>query len=74
MGGVLHGFLAGAMASVSTHKADKKEEDYKVRHITFSRKKIQALILIEGEQKKSTQTFLSLEAKSYRPECFKAFK
>ena len=30
IGGVLHGFIAGAMASVSTHKADKKEKDYKV--------------------------------------------
>ena len=57
MGGVLHGFLAGAMASVSTHKADKKEEDYKVRHIPFSRTKIQALILIEGEQKKVHKRF-----------------
>ena len=57
MGGVLHGFIAGAMASVSTHKADKKEEDYKVRHIPFSRTKIQALILIEGEQKKVHKRF-----------------
>ena len=30
--------------------------------------------IVEGEQKKSTQTFLSLEAISYRPECFKALK
>ena len=33
LGGVLHGFIAGAMASFSTHKAGKKEKDYKVRHI-----------------------------------------
>jgi len=29
LGGVLHGFIAGAMASVSTHKAGQKEKDYK---------------------------------------------